>query len=518
MDYNITDCTLRDGGYYTDWDFDTEIIDQYLGVMSESPVNMIEIGYVSPPVEDYRGRFYYLPDQVLQHIRERSKGKQLAAMVNTKEVTTETLTPVLKRVVGNIDTIRFAASFSIIPKALDCIEIANDMGFTTALNIMHLSSPENIAKLWDILKKHKKHIETVDIIYLVDSYGGLYPDQITNMVSQIKTIIPCKIGLHGHNNLELAFANTLAAAEADIDYIDATLAGIGRGAGNLRMELLLTHLHRIHGLDVDLSAIARIAEMFEDIRADKEARNNMAYTISGAFGLPQADVMKWLGIRRYTVDSVVSMLTQHTEKEKSRIPFDPSALNLSPAKDALVVGGGHSISEHSSAIIEFARQRPDIIIIHSSARWLIHKLNEWKELPNRQLLCLAGDETYKLQHVYETTDLEWLSGMIYSNNPTRGSLPESIYGVSCYTLNSTYKSLSNTDSPAPLSLAIVKTLSSNKVYLVGFDGYAQSDIMLTVHAETQQAFNATIDDGLQLTSLTPTHYNRIPIESIYSLI
>ena len=80
-------------------------------------------------------------------------------------------------------------------------------------------------------------------MYIVDSYGTLIPGDVKNIINTIKSINKkVLIGFHSHNNLELALSNSLEAMENDIDYLDSTFTGIGRGAGNLRTELLLTYL------------------------------------------------------------------------------------------------------------------------------------------------------------------------------------------------------------------------------------------------------------------------------------
>ena len=108
-----------------------------------------------------------------------------------------------------------------------------------------------------------------NILYIVDSYGTLIPGDVKNIINTIKSINKkVLIGFHSHNNLELALSNSLEAMENDIDYLDSTFTGIGRGAGNLRTELLLTYLSlKKNIMEIkNFKKIRKIVDQFEDMK------------------------------------------------------------------------------------------------------------------------------------------------------------------------------------------------------------------------------------------------------------
>ena len=70
MNYKILDCTLRDGGYYTNWNFSSSLVEKYLSVMSKLPVDEVEIGYISSNESDNKGLFYHLNKQYLRKIKK----------------------------------------------------------------------------------------------------------------------------------------------------------------------------------------------------------------------------------------------------------------------------------------------------------------------------------------------------------------------------------------------------------------------------------------------------------------
>ena len=141
-----------------------------------------------------------------------------------------------------IDLIRVATYVNTIPAAADMIEDAYKKGYEVSCNIMAISnSQESELKVaLDILGK-----TSVEVFYIVDSFGSLYPEQIERLVDiymEFAAKYGKKLGIHAHNNQQLAFANTIEAVGDGVDWLDATYASMGRGAGNCAMELLLGFL------------------------------------------------------------------------------------------------------------------------------------------------------------------------------------------------------------------------------------------------------------------------------------
>jgi 4-hydroxy 2-oxovalerate aldolase len=141
-----------------------------------------------------------------------------------------------------IDLIRVATYINTIPAAADMIEDAAAKGYETTCNIMAISNAQekDVEIALDILGK-----TPVNTFYIVDSYGSIYPEQmarIADLYLNMAAKYNKKVGVHAHNNQQLAFANTIEAVGDGVDYLDATYEGMGRGAGNCAMELLLAFL------------------------------------------------------------------------------------------------------------------------------------------------------------------------------------------------------------------------------------------------------------------------------------
>ena len=149
---------------------------------------------------------------------------------------------ILKKEDSVIDMVRTATYIHQIPAAIEMIQNAHEKGYETTVNIMAISKvrEEELDNGLEILAECD-----VDVIYLVDSFGAFYPEQLRRLTDKYMNIAEKhgkKIGIHAHNNQQLAFANTIETCACGVSYLDATMGGMGRGAGNCSMELLLGFL------------------------------------------------------------------------------------------------------------------------------------------------------------------------------------------------------------------------------------------------------------------------------------
>ena len=256
----ILDCTLRDGGYYTNWDFDSKIVDVYIQAMNVLPIDYIELGYRSIPTKEYMGKFGYSPVSVLRHIKTTCI-KKIAVMLNEKNTRPEDLDTLLVPIQGLVDMIRIAVDPNNFDRAVILAQSIKTLGFEVGFNTMYMSK-------WDdyegFLSKLNKINKVADLFCMVDSFGGVSPEELKAIFQTVKQNTTCPVGFHGHNNLQLGLVNTLTAIECGIDYVDATILGMGRGAGNLNMELLLTYLNK-GGLEVDFNVLGDVITAFQSL-------------------------------------------------------------------------------------------------------------------------------------------------------------------------------------------------------------------------------------------------------------
>ncbi len=141
-----------------------------------------------------------------------------------------------------VDMIRIATYIHQLPAAIELIEEAHAKGYETTVNIMAISKSFD-DELNEVLEQLRK--TNVDIIYIADSFGSFYPEQINKLTEKYLGYAEKtgkKIGIHAHNNLQLAYANTIEAMMYGASFLDVTISGLGRGAGNCPLELLIGFL------------------------------------------------------------------------------------------------------------------------------------------------------------------------------------------------------------------------------------------------------------------------------------
>ncbi|MBR4084117.1 MAG: aldolase catalytic domain-containing protein [Lachnospiraceae bacterium] len=243
-DVRVVDCTLRDGGLVNNFRFSDEFVRDLYLTNIKAGVDYMEFGYKASKEifnpENF-GKWKFCDEQDIRNIVGDNKtDMKIAVMADVGR--TDFHKDILPKEESVIDMIRVATYINTIPAAIEMIEDAKEKGYEVTVNIMAIS------------KVHEADLDAglellaqsnVDVIYLVDSFGAFYPEQIERLTKKYMDVAQKYnkiIGIHAHNNQQLAFANTIEALSRGASYLDATVSGMGRGAGNCYMELLLSFL------------------------------------------------------------------------------------------------------------------------------------------------------------------------------------------------------------------------------------------------------------------------------------
>lgn len=243
-DVKVLDATLRDGGLVNSFYFTDEFVKDLYQANIKAGVDYMEFGYkASKEMFDVNkfGKWKFCSDEHIREIvGENNSDLKIAVMADVGRC--DYKNDIINRSDSPIDLIRVATYLNTIPAAVDMIEDAAKKGYEVSCNIMAISNAKeselNVAL--DILGK-----SPVNVFYIVDSFGSLYPEQIARIADTYMNFAAKygkKVGIHAHNNQQLAFANTIEAVGDGVDYLDGTYAEMGRGAGNCAMELLLGFL------------------------------------------------------------------------------------------------------------------------------------------------------------------------------------------------------------------------------------------------------------------------------------
>lgn len=239
----VVDATLRDGGLCNDFYFNDEFVKNLYQANLDAGVDYMEMGYrASKKVFDESkfGKWKFSSDENIRKIvGENDTNLKLAIMA---DIGRHDKNDFDEKVNSPVDLVRVASYIHQMPEAVDMIEDACKKGYETSCNIMAISNAQET----DIRVALEMVAQTpVNYLYIVDSFGSIYPEEMARVVDIFMNVAAKynkKLGIHAHNNQQLAFANTIECVGDGVDLLDATYMGMGRGAGNCAMELLLGFL------------------------------------------------------------------------------------------------------------------------------------------------------------------------------------------------------------------------------------------------------------------------------------
>ena len=243
-DIKVMDATIRDGGLCNNFEFTDDFVKALYWTNIQCGVDYMELGYrASKRMFDpaAHGKWKFCDEADLRAIvGNNDSPMKLAVMADVGRC--DYKTDFLPRSESVVDMVRVACYIHQIPAAVEMIEYFHGLGYETSCNIMAISqaTEAQIDAALEMLGE-----SSVDVIYLVDSYGYFYPESAAELAGKYVEYgekFHKQIGFHAHNNQNLAFANTIETLSYGVSYLDATACGMGRGAGNCAMELLLGFL------------------------------------------------------------------------------------------------------------------------------------------------------------------------------------------------------------------------------------------------------------------------------------
>ncbi|CAL9324546.1 hypothetical protein [Streptomyces sp. SudanB66_2053] len=294
----VVDCTLRDGGYYTNWNFDTALVEEYLAVCPELGIDVVELGYVRFENEHRFGPYGRLPEGLTPNLRAAlPEGHQLrfAVMVDAADLVGlpadqvgRLLTEKLEPGALPVDIVRVAVHFERTADATEAVASLREAGYAVCLNLMQidLATPEQLSACLAAVAA----MGPLEALYVADSLGSFTPERTAELVRFFRDGQQAPIGIHAHDNQGLALHNTVVAAGAGVTWMDATVHGMGRGAGNTRVEQLLAVL----GYDPDVlqSLLKHIVRHFQPLLEKYQWGPSGLYAMAGIRGVHPSYVQR----------------------------------------------------------------------------------------------------------------------------------------------------------------------------------------------------------------------------------
>jgi 4-hydroxy 2-oxovalerate aldolase len=528
------DCTLRDGGYYNNWDFEPDLVQHYLQAMEDSEVDIVEIGFRFLPQNKFVGAFAYSTDEFLRDLRLPQKAK-IGVMINAGEVLEysdnihETLDMLFHSKKNSpVSLVRIACHVSEVESSKEIALYLSQLGYDIGLNIMQISrySNEKIEKviseisLWDV----------IDVLYFADSLGNMSSDNVNSIIDLIKGNWNGPIGIHAHDNMGQALTNTVVAIKKGVSWVDATVLGMGRGAGNARMEFLLCELNRLGYSKYNSDAlIYLVMEDFKLLHSKYEWGANFLYYISArddihptyvqtmynelnydlthVFGALQ--VLKDMDGHSYSQDSMVAA----TRGKQTDGKGGWSAIDWLAGKDVLLLGGGPSIEKYQATLVNYIIKNklavlsmntnsiiPEELItayIACHPTRIIADIDDYSQLACPLIIPVSILQNFVKERLAAIEHYDY--GMSVRNNyfETMGNgcvIPSLVVGA--------------------YGLAIATDAGASRIILAGFDGFKSDDYRQAEMTSVFEIYQNT-SAAVPLLSITPTNFP-VPQSSVFA--
>lgn len=526
MNLTLLDCTFRDGGYYNNWDFEPGLVSSYLESMAQTGVRVVEIGYRSFPRAGFHGPFAYSCDSFLDSL-DIASSLGIAVMVDAKtllDCPTGIESGVRQlfsaREHSRVDTVRVAAHFSHISKCGPIVATLKGLGYTVGLNMMQAGGRSRA----DIEAASRAVSEwgAVDVLYFADSMGNMDATYIREVVAAIRCAWDGEIGFHAHNNMGKANANCIEAIRSGVTWIDCTVTGMGRGAGNAQTEILLNDLvHEKLGAFQAEPLYELALAHFGPLQKKMGWGANFAYHYSAIHGIHPSYAQELLSDQRYSSADVVSALKflSHSnsasfdsdlvqrafeENDDHEIAGGWNAESWCKGEEILVVGAGPGLQKYAPAIERFIVQRGIKAL----------SLNYHKEFAPESLYGYAAVDTKRLaldvKRYHQLNKPMFLPRRFIPADLASALDRLDVRDYDVKVVPGRFAAhATGCEIPRRLTVAYAIGLclvgGASRIYLVGFDGYSANDHRQAEMVKTLEVVKESIPSDF-LISLTPTTY------------
>ncbi|MCC1495976.1 aldolase catalytic domain-containing protein [Alcanivorax sp. 1008] len=524
---NVLDCTFRDGGYYNNWNFSPEIVRAYLANIAAAGVHCIELGTRIFPQDRFLGAFAYSSDEYIKTL-QIPPDVQLAVMVDAKTFLSrnQPISDGVKALFSPksespVHIVRLAVHFSEIPQSRNIADTLRALGYAVVVNLM-----QSAGKPDETLQGAAAEISrwgNVSTLYFADSLGNMDRQEVARIVSALRKHWSGDLGIHTHNNQGNAIENSLAAIDLGVKWIDSTILGMGRGAGNAATEILLLELQKRLQSNVDPERLySLVLKYFEPLQRHHRWGPSLLYYLAAAKNIHPTYIQVMLSDSRYSHDEILDAIRFMGSRNTSS--FNPKVLNEAESvqegsvegtwvatgwckdKEAVLIGAGESVAEHLEAIKRYIKGRSDVVVISLNMNHFIDSdLIDIHVASDRSRIMLEAAQYRESQKPIAlpinrlgeelTLGLEGVQILNYGLQITRNTA----------LLHDTWCQLPS-HLAAGYGLAIAVQGQCSAVSLIGFDGYTSTDHRHKEMADLLEIFLTTFP-SLRIRALTPTSYS-----------
>jgi len=488
---NILDCTLRDGGYYNNWNFSKDLIQNYIHEISKTNIRYIELGFRFFQRNYSVGLTAYTNDKLINSLTIPEK-LNIGVMINVSELTKTSSSPLnqLKKLFPTINKkikfVRFACHFEEVFLLNDSISWLKKNKIEVFVNIMQSSEIKikQIKKVSLFLKNKK-----IKALYIADSLGSLNPNSLVKIIRSFEKYWKSPMGIHAHNNLNLALINSLTAVKNGFQWIDSTILGMGRGPGNLLTEDILKLIDNKNNSNINKLKI----KYFKKLKKKYQWGPNKYYEIAAKKKIHPTYIQEMLSDERYGSKSYNNTITNLAKADAKK--YDPSKLfapdniyagkpsgswfpqNDLGQKNILIIGPGKSAFRYKSKIEKFIKSNNLFVIAVNTTSSISENLINLRTVCHPKRIVADASFHNKLR-----TNISMPRSMMPNQLKFFFKHDNKIifdFGLKIHKKKEINIFKNFCASPKPLviiySLSIAVSGKAKKVFLAGFDGLKKDD-------------------------------------------
>lgn len=531
----ILDCTLRDGGYYNAWDFGSDLVVDYLDAMKSARVDAVELGFRFLKNNDFKGPCAFTADSFLEGLKI-PHGLTVSVMINGADLCTsigvesslERLFPVGAHETP-LDLVRIACHFHELPQAFMAVDWLSEHGYRVGINLMQIADRSE----GEILSFARSAAESpVEIVYFADSMGSMTPADTARIVGLLRGGWSGDIGIHTHDNMGLALANTLRAHAEGVEWLDSTVTGMGRGPGNARTEELAIEVAALRGEAPNLVPLmALIRKHFGPMKQRFGWGTNPYYYLAGKYGIHPTYIQEMLGDARYDEEDILAVIDHLRLQGGKKFSFNTldgarqfysgeargtwNPAELMAGREVLILGTGPGVTRHRAALEGFIRRAQPLVVALNAQSAIDPSLINFRIACHPvRLLADAATHAGLPQPLITPASMlpEGLRAQLVGKNLLDFGLGIEpgqfrFHDTHCVAPNSLVLGY---------ALAVASSGRASRIWMAGFDGYSAGDVR-NDEVEAMLACFASAVVGEHPVSITPTRYKGLRARSVYGL-
>ena len=535
MKIQMIDCTMRDGGYYNRWDFSIDLINEYLTAMDAAKIDYVELGFRSFDRIGFKGACAYTTDNFIRSLVVPSSLK-IGVMMNGAEIAQHPLGPVeaiklqfSPAADSPVSLVRFACHIDEFEKTLVACAWLKEVGYQVGINLMQITerTEDEIEQIGRLASKF-----SIDALYFSDTLGSMDVEQTTQIIQILKRTWKGVLGIHTHDNMGKAVANTLVAIDGGVTWVDSTVTGMGRGPGNAQTEYMVLERERITGVKVNITPLlALIRRHFGPMQTKYGWGKNPYYYLAGQYGIHPTYVQEMLNDTRYDEADILFML-EHLKSlggkkfsaavmETGRSMYGGDATgSWSPRteifdREVLILGSGPGLTQHLEAVRRYIKQSNPYVIALNTLQVVDSNLIDLR-VACHPFRLVADCEAYRSLPQPVVVPIARVSD----------SIKQQLLGAEVRDFGMTTQSgtfvFNETSAIVPSSLVIAYALAiassgkAKRVLLAGFDGYGADDPRTKEINDLLVLYQGVVNSS-PILAITATRF-QVPASSVYALL